>query len=116
MATLTLPKISSLREINKWPLAFVCVVLIWLSREFLFDNRSKSKENVDTLNKQVYRLEKEIAKRDTSIAYWQSKYIIEVEKNASYFKRQDSANRAALEKPAKEILKTINQNSDEKQL
>lgn len=114
MATFTLPKISSLKDIDKWPLAFACVAFLWIVREFMADNRAKNKENTETYKQQALRLQKENDRKDTAIVYWQSKYIHELQKNLSDLKRKDSAYSDALLKPAKEILKTVKQHSNEK--
>ena len=112
MAAAPIPNFS-LKDISKWPLAFLCVLLTWLVYEFKFSNTESTTKTVDTLQFRVLELERQVKRKDTTVAFWQAKYIMEVEKNASYFKSQDSANREALEQPAKDILKIVKRNSHE---
>jgi len=112
MANASVPNFS-LKDISKWPLAFVVVLLFWAAREFMFRSWKTDEQKIEILTKQTELDQVSLHKKDSVIAYWQSQYIMEVNKNLSYFKQQDSVGRAALEKPAKAILNSVKQNHNE---
>ncbi len=105
---MTTPTRSTLINMRKFPWQWFAYLAIGAIGYLFKQYQDRDLAVNDGCKERVATLLKVIPKKDSTIAYWQGKYMNEVETNMRYFKNLDSSNRETLQEPAKELLKKIN--------
>lgn len=100
-----------LSEIQRYSLGFALLIMGWIVGYILQSGDRKDEVRIKQLENTIaYYRSKEQKKEkycDSIINYWQVRYTHAIEQNTEYFRKQDSINRAALQRPSVKILKSI---------
>lgn len=111
-----IPKIP-IEKINKMPLAYALMImggLLGIVASKYFNNNEKVIEAYKLENASL-RAENALKDRkcDSVAGFWQSKYVVSLEKQTERQRKQDSTDKATLRKPNRDLLKIIKTKKDE---